>query len=121
MATCTSPIRWRCVATCGWHTGALTTATTDGGKVSNHLFATIVTTPRCPLCGDTGAVRVASAELRAWLDTDGTMPILAAFPSLSDADHMRLATGIHWDCPAATWAGTDDGIRGEAPDAFRKD
>jgi hypothetical protein len=41
---------------------------------------------------------VSTAELQTWIDADGAMPFMAAFPSLGDADHIRLATGIHEDC-----------------------
>jgi hypothetical protein len=99
--------------------------------MSDHPDATMVVTPRCPQCGDTGTVRVASTELQEWIDADGKMPVMAAFPSLAVDDHVRLVTGIHRDCPLTPYwvrthedrathrlAGTDDGIRGDAPGAF---
>jgi hypothetical protein len=64
----------------------------------HHPDTTIVGTRPCPLCGRVGRILVSTAELQTWIDADGAMPFMAAFPSLGDADHIRLATGIHEDC-----------------------
>lgn len=68
--------------------------------LNDHQDMAVVTTPACPFCGEATTLRVDRGELQQWIDADGAMPFMAAFPTLSVVDHMRLATGVHLDCPA---------------------
>ena len=67
--------------------------------LNDHQDTANITAPACPFCRDTAVIRVDRGELQAWIDAAGAMPVMAAFPTLSDADHMRLVTGLHEDCP----------------------